>query len=108
MSGDSTTKRMIKAYTSQSPPTLFLFGLFRSPKENFYTSETVEVNIRRNNEKVSVAMTSVEENYCNHTFNKYKNIEYTPPVHKEAMPFHAFNLMKRAIGDNPYKGSNIE
>ena len=50
-------------------------------------------------------MTSVEENYCNHTLNKYKNIEYTPPVHKEAMPFHAFNLMKRAIGDNPYKGS---
>ena len=53
---DTTTKVMLEAYKQERSPTMFLSGMFRSPRRNFHNSEEVEIDIVRSEEDVSIAI----------------------------------------------------
>ena len=73
MSG-STTKRMISAYIQMAAPVMFLSGLFRSPAENFHTTEEVEIDIIRSDEDVSIVVQDLSTGY---------RMELRRPVHEQ-------------------------
>jgi hypothetical protein len=100
---DASTKTMLRPFIEKAPATLFLAGFFQSPPENFYASQTVEIDIQRDGEDVAVPVTDLA------TGNRYNensvgsNKEFTPPIFKEAGSISAFQLMTREMGDNPFE-----
>ena len=100
---DATTIRMISAYNSASPVTMFLSSLFSAAPENFHTSKEVEIDIQREDEDIAVALMNVSQGYRMNEFDKYTNKRFAPPVLKEAFPVNAFDLLDRQAGENPFE-----
>lgn len=106
MSG-TTTKRMITAYEQMASPTLFLSGLFQTPPENFHTSEEIEIDIVRSEEEVSIVIQDLSTGYRFNSHDLYTNKAFKPPIHKEAIPINAFDLIKRMPGMNPFESPDF-
>lgn len=106
MSG-STTKRMISAYIQMAAPVMFLSGLFRSPAENFHTTEEVEIDIIRSDEDVSIVVQDLSTGYRMNSEDLYTNKGFKPPIHKEALPINSFDLLKRMPGQNPFESPDF-
>jgi hypothetical protein len=102
MSG-SATKQMLPVYVQMAAPTRFLSGLFQSPPRNFYNSETVEIDIVRGDEDVSVVITDLSTGYRFNETDIYTNKEFAPPINKEAIAINSYDLLKRMAGENPYQ-----
>lgn len=107
MSNEKTI-RMIEAYKSESPVTMFLTGLFRAAPENFHTSKEVEIDIQREDEDIAVALMNLSQGYRMNEFDKYTNKSFAPPVLKEAFPVNAFDLLDRVAGENPFDTVNFQ
>jgi uncharacterized membrane protein len=93
---------MIAAYTPLAPLTKFLSGFFKSPPENFHSSEEVAVDILRGDESISVVIEDLSAGYRMNSSDKYTSKRFVPPIHKEAVPISAFDLMQRMPGENPF------
>lgn len=106
MSG-SNTRRMLKAYMQMAPPTLFLSGLFRSPPENFHTSEEVEIDIVRSDEDIAIVIQDLSVGYRMNSEDLYTNKGFKPPIFKEALPINSFDLIKRMPGQDPFQSPNF-
>ena len=101
MSG-KTTKVMLAAYTQVAGITLFLTGMFSSPRENFHNSAEVEIDIEREDEDISIAIQDLSAGARNNESNLYTNKKFTPPIHKEKGSVNAHTLITRNAGDNPF------
>lgn len=106
MSG-TVTKRMLRVYEQMAAPTMFLTGLFQSPPENFYTSETVEIDIIRSDEDIAVAVTDLTTGYRMNSEDLYTNKEFKAPIFKEAIALNATDLIKRMAGEDPFKSPDF-
>ena len=106
MSG-TVTKRMLRVYEQMAATTMFLSGLFQSPPENFYTSETVEIDIIRSDEDIAVAVTDLTTGYRMNSEDLYTNKEFKAPIFKEAIALNASDLIKRMAGDDPFKSPDF-
>ncbi len=107
MSGN-ITRRMISAYYQEpAAPTAFFSGMFQARPENFYTSEEVEIDIVRSEEDVSIVVEDMSTGYRLNTEDMYTNKGFKPPVHKEAIPLNAFDLIKRMPGQNPFQSPDF-
>lgn len=102
MSGKDT-KHMIPVYVQMAAPTMFLSGFFLSPIRNFYTSESVELDIVRSDEDISIVVTDLSTGYRFNSEDLYTNKEFKPPIHKEAVPISSFDLIKRMPGQDPFQ-----
>ncbi len=100
---DTTTKRMIAAYEQSREPTMFLAGLFRSPPQNFHTSEKVEIDIVRSDEDIAIVIQDLSTGRRWNSADLYTNKEFVPPIYKEAIPLNAFDLIKRIPGQDPFQ-----
>lgn len=100
---NSTTKRMLAAYTQMAQPVLFLSGLFQSPTQNFHSSEEVEIDVVRSDEDVSIVIEDLSTGYRMNSEDLYTNKGFKPPIHKEAVPLNSFDLIKRIPGQNPFQ-----
>lgn len=107
MSG-TTTRRMISAYIQSAAPTMFFSGFFRSPPENFHTSEEVEIDIERSEEDVSIVIRDLSTGYRLNSDDLYTNKSFKPPIHKEASPLNAFDLIKRMPGQDPFQSPSFQ
>lgn len=96
-------KKMLEAYFESAEPTMFLASFFRTPRENFYEGESVEIDIVRTGEQVSVAMSDIRQGYRQNTVALSTNKKFTPPAHKESTPLNSFSLLKREPGQNPFE-----
>jgi len=96
------TSRLLRAYRQSAPPTRFLSGMFTSPPENFFDSEEVQIDIVRNEEDVSIAIRDLSVGYRNNSEDLYTNKAFKPPIHKEAGPLNAFDLLNRMPGQDPF------
>ena len=106
MSG-TTTRRMISAYYQEASPTGFFSGMFRARPENFHTSEEVEIDIVRSEEDVSIVIQDLSTGYRMNSEDLYTNKGFKPPIHKEAVPLNAFDLIKRMPGQNPFESPDF-
>ena len=95
---DNSTTRMLSAYFKDARPTLFLAGMFRSPPENFYNSESVQLDIVRSGESVAVNVYDLSSGPRRTEATIFTNKEYVPPIYNEGSSINAFDLQKRQPG----------
>lgn len=101
---DAKTKRMIEAYFENTQsPMMFLTGFFQTPERNFYNSESVEIDVVRNDRSVSIAIKDLSAGARNNEFSKFTNKEFKAPVHMERIPINSIDLLKRQAGINPFE-----
>jgi len=106
MSGN-TTRRMISAYYQEASPTAFFSGMFQTRPENFHSSEEIEIDIVRSEEDVSIVIQDLSTGYRMNSDDLYTNKGFKPPIHKEAIPINAFDLIKRMPGQNPFESPDF-
>jgi hypothetical protein len=99
---------MVRAYIQDAEPTLFLSSKFKSPPENFFNSEEVEIDIVRSEENVSIAIQDLSVGYRMNDMEVYTNKSYKPAIHKEAFAINAFDMIKRQPGNNPFEDPNFQ
>lgn len=105
---DKETKRMVAAYSSQATPTRFLTSMFRSPRENFFNSESVEFDIEREDEDISIVITDLSVGARNNSADLYVNKKFIPPIMKEQGPLNAFDMIKRQPGQDPFQNPDFQ
>ncbi len=107
MSGE-TTKVMLKAFEQNADPTMFLSGMFQSPPSNFYDSESVEIDIIRSEEDISIAIQDLSTGARLNSEDIYTNKEFKAPIHREAGNINAHNLLKRMPGQDPFAAVDFQ
>lgn len=107
MTGNSTAK-LIPAYFEQSPEVqLFFSGMFRTPAGNYHATEDVELDVVRSGRQVAVAVSSLASGYNHNSEELYTNKRFKPPVFKESFVLSAFDLLKRAPGQDPFANVDV-
>lgn len=104
---NEVTKKLIGVYEQISAPLMFLSGMFKSPAGNFHDSETVEIDVVRSGEDVSVVIQDVSTGYRLNSTDVYTNKEFKPPVHKEAIALNSADMLKRSAGENPFANADM-
>lgn len=100
---DSATKKMLRKFEQTITPSMALSGMFQSPAENFYNSETVEIDIEREDEDIAIAVQDLSAGYRNNSWDDYTNKKFKPPVFKEKFALNSWKLLKRQAGDHPFE-----
>ncbi len=100
---NSATKRMLRVYTSLAGVTMFFAGMYESPAENFFDTETVEIDIERDDEDIAIVVTDLSTGHRFNADDLYTNKEFLPPAFKEALALNSKDLLKRNAGDNPFQ-----
>ena len=103
---DASTSRMIEMYMEEAEAPMFLAGFFRSPPQNFHTSEKVELDIIREDPDVAVVVTDLTVGGRKNESTKYVNKAFTPPVYDEQGVISAFDMIKRSPGQDPFQDPN--
>jgi hypothetical protein len=101
---DAHTKKMLREYVEQAPAPMFLSGFFRSPPENFHTTESVELDVERDGEDVAIVVQDLSVGGRKNESSLYTNKEFTPPIFKEEATIPAHKLLSREPGQH----SNME
>lgn len=99
---NAVTKKLLPMYLQEATATMFLSGRFRSPAENFHTSETVELDIVRSGEDVAIVVTDLSTGNRANADDLYTNKQFKPPIYQEEAPINSYDLIKREPGQNPY------
>jgi hypothetical protein len=100
---DASTKTMLRPFIEKAPEPQFLSGFFQTPPENFYDSETVEIDIQRDGEDVAVAIIDLSTGGRHNANSVGSNKEFKPPVFKEKGSLNAFQLLSRDPGQHPFE-----
>lgn len=104
----TATKVMLAAYEQDAEPSMFLSGMFQSPRRNFHNSESVEIDIIRSEEDISIAIQDLSTGARLNSEDIYTNKEFKPPIHKEAGPINAHTLIKRMPGQDPFQAVDFQ
>ena len=104
---DASTRHMIDMYMEEATPLMFLSGFFRTPDRNFYTSEEIEIDVRRSSEKIAIAVQDIKAGARENEATYYTNKSFIPPVFKEAGTINAYDLMKRRPGQIDFTDPNF-
>ncbi|MBW1725973.1 MAG: major capsid protein [Deltaproteobacteria bacterium] len=100
---DKTTSVMLQAYEQDAEPTMFLSGMFQSPRGNFHNSEKVEIDIVRSEEDIAIAIQDLSVGARENSADVFTNKSMTPPIFKEAAAINSHNMLKRMPGANPFE-----
>lgn len=100
---NAVTKRMLPAYLQMAPVTMFLSSFFQTPEINYHNTETVEVDIMRNDEDVAIAIVDLSTGSRQNFADLYTNKEFKPPIFDEEISISSFDLIKREVGQNPFE-----
>jgi hypothetical protein len=82
---------------------MFLSGQFQAPRSNFHNSEEVEIDIVRGEEEISIAIQDLSTGARLNSEDIFTNKGFKPPIHKEAGPINAADLIKRMPGQDPFQ-----
>lgn len=82
-------------------------GMFRTPRENFHTSEGVEIDIERSEEDIAIVIQDLSTGYRMNSDDLYTNKLFIPPILKEAVAINAFDMIKRMPGQDPFQSPDF-
>jgi hypothetical protein len=99
---DASTRTLIAEYMEEASAPLFLSGFFKSPPQNFHTSEKVEIDVIRDEEEVAVVIEDLSAGARANEATLYTNKAFTPPIYDEMGAINAYNQIKRRAGQNPF------
>lgn len=101
---DASRSTMIAAYIQESAePPGFFSAMFRTPPENYYNSEEVEIDIQRNGEDIAIAVQDLSVKGRLNEATLFTNKRFKPPIFDEQFPIKALDQMSRQIGRNPFE-----
>ena len=100
---DNSTKRMIAMYEEDASAPLFLSGFFQSPPRNFHNSELIEIDVIREDEEVAIVVQDLTAGARANESNRYTNKGFTPPIFDEEGTIHAYDMIKRQPGVDPFQ-----
>lgn len=104
---DTSTARMLGKYLEESPAPLWLSGMLQTPRENFHTSEYVEIDIERDDESIAIAIQDISAGARHNEANLYTNKRFTPPLLNEKGVITALNGLKRQPGESPFADPDV-
>jgi hypothetical protein len=99
---DTSTTQLIDMYLEEASAPMFLSGFFRSPPQNFHTTEDVEMDIQRDDESVAIVVTDLSVGPRRSENTLYTNKKFTPPIFDEEGAVSSFDMIKRQPGQNPF------
>ena len=103
---DASNTHMLSMYLEEASAPMFLSGFFRSPAENFHTTEKVEIDIERDDEDIAIVLKDLTVSGRENESNLYVNKGFTPPIFDEVGVINAYSLMDRRAGQNPFVDPN--
>jgi len=106
MPTNASTTKMLRKYEQGRRPALFFTGLFNSPRENFHSTESVELDIQRNGERVAVAVSDISAGPRFSNTEIYTNKKFTPPMFHEGFQLNSFDMASKMAGRTQYEESN--
>ena len=100
---DKSTIALIDMYLEDASTPPFLSGFFRSPPQNFHTTEDIEIDIQRDTEEVAIVINdlSLPPNHNENTL--YTNKRLKPPIYDEEGSITSFDMIQRQPGQNPFQ-----
>lgn len=103
---DKSTIALIDMYLEESEPVMFLSGFFRSPPQNFHTTEEVELDIQRDTDNVAIVVKdlSLPPNHNENTL--YTNKRLKPPIYDEEGAVTSFDMIQRQPGQSTFAQPN--
>src|SRR3954471_5468369 len=103
---DKSTIALIDMYLEESSPPMFLSGFFRSPPNNFHTTEEVELDIVRDTDQVAIVVKdlSLPPNHNENTL--YTNKRLKPPIYDEEGAVTSFDMIQRQPGQATFTQPN--
>jgi hypothetical protein len=104
---DASTVRMLSRLEVLARAPLFLSSYFRSPPENYFNSEKVEIDVIREDEDVAVPVPDVTTDARHNEANKWVNKAFTPAIFNEKTAIVAWEQLKRQPGQDPFKNPNF-
>lgn len=99
---DNSTQTLIEMYMEEAEAPMFLSGFFRSPPQNFHTSEKVGIDIIRDDEDIAIVLTDLTSGARKNESTKYVNKEFLPPIFDEQIGIHSYSQIKRQPGVDPF------
>jgi hypothetical protein len=99
---DASTIQLIDMYLEEATTPLYLSGKFRSPPQNFHTTEEVEFDIQRDDESVAVVITDLNVGPRNSESTLYTNKKFKPPIFDEQGAVSSYDMMQRQPGQSPF------
>jgi hypothetical protein len=99
---DNSTVKLIDMYVEQASAPMFLSGYFRSPPENFHTSEEIEIDVQRDDEQVAIVIHDLSVGPRKNESTLYTNKKFKPPIFDEEGHISAYDAIKRQPGQTPY------
>lgn len=106
MATASFRKHMIRAYNEFRAPELFLAGFFPVGPDGISATETVSIDIEREDEEISPIVNLAEGPTVN-TNNLFTTKEFVPPTVDESMAFNARDFMQRMAGETEYAATDV-
>jgi hypothetical protein len=100
---DKSTIAMIEMYLEESSAPMFLSGFFRSPPQNFHTTEEIEIDIQRDTEQVAIAINDLSLPPNHNENSLYTNKRLKPPIYDEEGAVTAYEMIQRQAGQNPFQ-----
>ncbi|HET9954169.1 MAG TPA: major capsid protein [Polyangiaceae bacterium] len=105
---DASTRRIIASYTQESPAPMFLHGFFRSPPQNYHSTEMVEIDVQRDSDDVAIVIQDIATGARQNELPGYVNKAFAPPIYDEEVTISSYNLMKRDFGESPYDNPQFQ
>ena len=99
---DTSTIALIDMYLEEASAPMFLSGYFRSPPQNFHTTEDVEMDIQRDDEEVAIVISDLSLPPRPNESTLYTNKRFTPPIFDEEGAVSSYDMIKRQAGQNPF------
>lgn len=99
---DESTRKLIDMYLEEASSPMFLSGFFKSPPENFHTTEEIEFDVTRDDEHVAIVIQDLTVAPRHNEATQYTSKRLKPPIFDEAGHISAYDLMKRPAGQSPF------
>jgi hypothetical protein len=99
---DLSTIQLIDAYLEEADVPSFFSTFFKSPAQNFYTTEEVELDIQRDSEDVAVAITDLSVGPHHNESTTFTNKKFTAPIYSEEGAVNSYDMIRRQPGQSPF------
>lgn len=90
------------------PPSRVDNYFLKLTKAKFFSTESFELDIERDDEEVAIVVQSLEQGARANEASLYSNKEFFPPLYKEKLPIPAGSLQKRLPGNVPFGDVNFQ
>lgn len=99
---NSSSTKLLRRYEQKASAPRFLSQFFKSPPENWHRTETVAIDIVREEEEIAIPIQDLSVSGRQNEATIYTTKEIKPPIYDEVGSVTAWNAMQRRPGASPF------